>query len=257
MTEDPKRLTHALLGGSPSDAPSAASPEDLALTTDEPVRSAGSDAGADPAAQASELIDLYFDLEEPLECDVVFERLIALASPIVDDFLLAMVANDEDEFMRFAAAAELCRRGHAEATDYIEAELHQSTDDYFFEQAVRTLTEVRGAAFFPTLMGIWQDPGRDAAARREAMVNLEFCDTPRAMVELVAFVDSLTDPTALPDDQLEIAMAAFTRHGHTVAIGPLTALRQRILEAVFDDPAEQKELAALVQEGIDLLQVEP
>src|SRR5688500_6101154 len=99
---------------------------------------------ADPAEEARELIDVYFELESPSERDALFDRLVALDTPVVTEFLGAMFVSDEDEYVRAAAAAELARRGNAEAIASLEADLADPEEQFFFEHAVQVLSEFRG-----------------------------------------------------------------------------------------------------------------
>ena len=204
-------------------------------------------------ATPEELINRYFEIEEPRQRDRIFAQLMRQRNELVDEFLQAMMANDDDEFMRAAAAAELAKRGDTAAIAFLDGELQNPTDHFFFEQAARALGEVHGPAFYETLRDIWQDPQRDPPERREAMVNMESLAPARALQDFVIFTQSITDIGNLPDDRLEIAMAAFARHTFVAAIGPLTQLHQRILATPFEDAEERDELAAFVAEGIDLL----
>ncbi|HET6347320.1 MAG TPA: HEAT repeat domain-containing protein [Myxococcota bacterium] len=237
---DPKKLASELLQNvtpHSADAPPAA----------------GTNAATGDDANATELVELYFQLEEPDERDAVFEQLAALDSPVVTEFFEAMMDRDEDEFMRNAAAVELARRGHGGALAVLEEELRNPTELLFFEQAVQVLVEVRGASMYEPLRALWESPDRDPAERRELMVGMELADPLRAMEDFAGFITRIEDPRNLPDDQLEVAMMAFGRQGYTQVRPALEALKSRILAASFTDPDEQTELAAFVQEGIDLL----
>ena len=202
--------------------------------------------------EVEELIEVYFSLEEPTERDVVFDRIVALHSPLVPDFLFAMMEEDEDEYVRASAAAELAKLHKPEAIAFLEADLAEPEDLFFFENALHALGDVRGPAFYDTAKSLWQDKERDADERRAAMLCMETVDTPRAMADFVLFVESQTDIRHLEDDLLELAMIAFVRQGHRAAHSSLKALRERIANATMDLD-EQNELCELVQEGMDLL----
>lgn len=203
-------------------------------------------------ADIADLIEIYFEIEKPEERDVVFDRISAVHAPIVDEFLRVMMQEDEDEYMRSAAAGELARRGDAIAVQLIESDLEEPDDIYFFEHAVEVLGALRGAPFYDTLQAIWHDSERDADQRRAAMVGMEAVDAPRALADMRRFIDAMVDVETLADDQLEVAMAAFARHAYTEATTPLRALHDRILASPLDDE-EKQELAGLVAEGLALL----
>ena len=210
-------------------------------------------ADAGPEAEAKALIDVYFELEEPTERDVLFEQIVAIDLPIVTEFLRTMMEHDEDEYVRAAAAAELARRGLAEGVAALEADLEEPEELYFFEHAMQVLAELRGPAFYDTALRIWRDSERDADLRREAMVGMEGADPTRAMADFTQFVNDVKDITSLPDDQIEVAIMAFVRQEHVAAIPALKGLKARVT-ATDMDPEERAELEAFVQEGIDLLE---
>jgi hypothetical protein len=203
-------------------------------------------------AEAATLIDLYFELEDSTERDVLFDQIVALSQPVVTEFLRTMMEHDEDDYVRAAAAAELARRGSPEGLAALEADLAEPEELYFFEHAVQVLSELKGPAFYDTIEALWRDPERDADLRREAMVGMEISDPARAMADFLGLIDSVTDVSHMPDDQIEVAMLAFVRHEHVAALAALQGLRQRIA-ATEMDADERAELVAFVQEGIDLL----
>src|SRR5687768_7520330 len=61
---------------------------------------------------AAELVEVYFELETPIERDVLFERISQIESPIADEFLLGMMEEDDSEYLRMAAADVLAQRGY-------------------------------------------------------------------------------------------------------------------------------------------------
>ncbi len=266
---DAKSLISAALGGAPAGGPalpddsplaqeahgaglSAMMAEAMAQSAAAVAEAAAQPSAADVEREAAELIEVYFELEEPAERDVVFDKLSDLRLPVVDDFFRAMMEADEDEYVRAAAAAELARRGDADAQRLLEADLEDPEEPFFFTHALQTLAEVRGKPFYETLLGLWKNPERDADERREAMLGLEAADAERALGEFVRFVEAQTDVVGMPDDQIEVAMMAFVRHQYTAARRPLEALRSRIAAAGID-PEERQELVEFVTEGIDLL----
>jgi len=208
--------------------------------------------GADPEQEAAELIEVYFELEEPAERDALFDQIATIRAPVVTEFLRAMMAQDEDEYVRAAAAGELARRGDGPAIAALEADLDDADESFFFEHAVQVLGEVRGKHFYDTLAHIWRDPERDADQRREAMLGMEVADAPRALADFVAFLDGITDVESMPDDQVELAMLAFVRAGHTAAAPVLERLRDRVAQSRLAED-ERRELAGMIEEGLALL----
>lgn len=237
--------------GSAPEGESPTSAEATDTGTDE--AGAAATAPADSEDDAATLIEVYFDLEEPEERDALFDRLVALKSPLVTNFLRAMMEEDEDDYVRAAAAAELAKRGVDKAIGHLEDDLADPQEPFFFEHAIAVLSEVRGVGFYDTLSQIWHDPERDGDQRREAMLGMEALDLERAMADFTQMVADQHDIETLPDDQLEVAIMAFVRHGHTEAVAALEGLQERIRAAENIDADERTELAAFVGEGIDLL----
>ena len=257
-TEPPSGTTRTMTGA--SRRPAAAELVDQALGATAPAPAPangaapdhGARAEAEAEAEAASLIDVYFELEEPAERDALFEQLVAIDVDLVTEFLRVMMLEDEDEYVRAAAAAELARRGVAEAIELLTSDLEDPEEPYFFENAVQVLAEVLGAEFYPTLTTLWQDPNRDADQRREAMLGLETIDPERALADFVTFVGGIQEIATMPDDQVEVAMMAFARHGHAAARPALEELRARVLAADIDAD-EKSELAGFLAEGISLL----
>lgn len=216
---------------------------------------AGPHEGTREDAEAIDLINVYFELEEPEERDVCFDELVALRSPLVQDFLRAVMEQDKDEYLRAAAAGELARRGDPSAAATLSADLEDPEDPFFFEHAVQVLAEIGGAAFYDRLAQIWRDPERDSEQRCTAMLGMETADTDRALADFVTMIRDIDDIAAMQDDQVEAAITAFVRHDHGEAVAGLVALRGRIQAAELD-AEDRRELVGLVQEGIDLLAAE-
>jgi HEAT repeat protein len=170
----------------------------------------------------------------------------------VHDFLRAVMEEDEDEYVRAAAAGELARRGDVSAAAALASDLEDPEEPFFFEHAVQVLAEIGGAAFYDRLAQIWRDADRDADQRRAAMLGMETADSGKALTDFAAMIGGIDDIAAMPDDQVEVAIATFVRHDYGEAIASLTALRDRIAAAALE-AEERRELVGLVQEGIDLL----
>jgi len=255
----PREVTETMAGAKTKHA--AADLVDQALegaapSPEEPAAPAADDsnaeAEAEAEAEASELIEVYFELEEPTERDALFDQLIAIEAPVVTEFLRVMMLEDEDEYVRAAAAAELARRGVAEAIEILTGDLEDPEEPFFFEQAVQVLAEVLGTEFYGTLVTLWQDPNRDADQRREAMLGLETIDAERALTDFISFIETIENIDTMADDQVEVAMMAFARHEHAAAKPALEKLRERVLAATIDAD-ERTELAGFLAEGLSLL----
>lgn len=202
------------------------------------------------------LIALYFACEDADERDIVFERLVALEPIETHDFFDAMMHQDEDDFMRVAAASVLIARGHAGAVDTLLLQLQAGGDVALFEQALAGLVVVPGIALYPVLVTIWQDPTRESAERRAAMLGMETVDPEQASLAMVRFIDTLQDLRRFPDDQLEVAMAMLARQPQQAALEALQRLLARVAAMPCPDADAQEdrlELLGFVREGFDLV----
>ena len=249
---DAKSLVSSLLAATPAPTTPAAAEAEPGAAPDPATAVSPVPAPSDPEAEARELIDLYFELEEPAERDVVLDRLTAIPAPLVTDFLRTMMDEDEDEFMRAAAACELARRGVAEAMALLEEDLANPDEIFFFTNAIEGLAACRGPAFYDTLRDLWADPTRDSDERREAMKGMEQVDAPRALADFVALVDGQRDFQQFADDQVETAILLFARHQYEPGRQALLALRERLANAADLAAEDRDELTALVQEGLGL-----
>lgn len=238
---DTKSLVDAALAG-PSAAPQPeAAPAELPASPEE------------AEADTITLIEVYFDTEEPAERDALLEELCRIKLPVVTEFFKAVLVEDEDDYVRATVAAELARRGEKEGLEAIEADLEDPEEPFFFENALKTLCEIRGVGFYDTLKSMWQDPECDGDKRRDVMLGMEMLDLNRALTDFVGMIEATVDIDTMQDDQIEVAMMAFLRHNYREALPALQGLKSRILQAALD-PEEQQELAEFVQEGIDLLE---
>lgn len=216
----------------------------------EPV---GEDLGVEVSEEdAAALIEVYFDLEVPEERDVLMRRLVEMKLPVVTEFLKTMMHEDEDDYVRAEAAAELARRREPEGLEAIEADFDDPEEPFFFENAMKALCDIRGVGFYGTLRAMWLDPECDGDKRRDVMLGMEDLDLNRALDDFIGFVESTTDINEMLDDQIEVAMMTFIRHDHQEAIPALEGLRTRIAGADID-PDERVELGEFIQEGLDLL----
>lgn len=208
------------------------------------------------AATADELIALYFACEDADERDIVFERLVALEPLQTRAFFDAMMRDDEDEFMRVAAATVLVERGDVAAIAVLLEQMQSGGDVTLFEQALAGLLQVPGLALYPVLVAIWHDSGREPAERRAAMLGMELLDAEQASLAMVSFVDDLRNLRRFADDQLEVAMAMLARQPLPAGLAALERLAARIeaMACADTDAAEdQRELLAFVNEGVTLV----
>ncbi len=251
------KLAQHILGSLKAPEPPAEAAEDAAWPH------AGSGDAETASADAVDLIELYFTVEEPLERELIFEQLARLSTPVVEEFFVAMMHEDDDVFMRAAAAATLVRWAAGEASGasahgqaalaHLETIVQAPQDPVLHSFAIEVLTQLRGAAIYDTLKVLWLDRQRSASERREAMLGMEMADTGRALADFIAFIDSLDDVARLPDQEVEACMACFGRHAHVAAIPALQRLRERMVAQPFRDPRDRTELLAFVDEGLALL----
>lgn len=205
-----------------------------------------------PTSEAESLIELFFELDDPEERDVVIEKLAAFDDTMVTEFFRAVADEDDDPYLRAAAWAELARRGVPEGIAALEKHLADPDEPYFFEHAVQSLAVARGPAFYDTLLAISRDPERDGTLQRIATEWLEEVDSDRALIDFERFVDELDDFESVNDDLLEVILLAFVRHDRLGAKARVEALRQRVLaSSVADD--ERDELVGMCDETLALL----
>jgi hypothetical protein len=249
MTDDKPKTANDLVNEVLAKPPGAPVPESLGGSSE----LASAEATVLDVA-AEELVELYFVLEEPGERDNVFDRLMDIQSPVVMQFLTSMMQNDEDEFMRVCAAAELARRGNDAGVNALEKELREPSDSQIFAMAVDVLIELRGAGVYDLLQAIWSNPSYDNDERVEAMLGMEDANPPRAMDDFVKYIESIRDMRTVSEDQLETVLAAFARSGHMAAKPALEALRERVLKGDMEED-ERANIVGMIKEGLELIDV--
>lgn len=201
---------------------------------------------------AVELIELYFGLDDPLERDACFEELVALTLPVVTDFFRAMHNDDEDEYVRMNAAAELARRGDRQGRAALTAELDDPTHIDLFSQALATLSELDGEPFYERLMEIWRSRALDADLNLEVLAAMESLAPDRVLADFARILDDIQSPESFRDDEFEVMVLAFVRAGYQDAEVHLARLSERA--AGFDLPAEdRRELLEFIDEGLALV----
>ncbi|MEM6731738.1 MAG: HEAT repeat domain-containing protein [Myxococcota bacterium] len=259
---DTKSLVQSILAKKPEipaqEAPSAGpelpqEPPPTPAATELPREETASDHPEHSAA--AELIELYFTLDEPLERDACFDEIAALQAPVVTEFLRAMLQGDADEYVRAAAASELARRGDPEGRAAVEADLADPENIDFFTNALQTLADLDGEAFYERLLGMWRDDARDDDLTLEVLSIMEAISPARACRDFAETLSSVDDPEAFRDDQFELMVLTFVRNGYQDAESILLALRQRAAQFSMDEE-ERSELVAFVDEGIALLRGE-
>lgn len=202
---------------------------------------------------AEALIELYFELEDDDERDIVLGKLEAIDTPLVTEFWRTAAAEDDDELVRARALANLARRGDAEAKDALHALVDGPDDTVVFEEALRSLALLGGQPYYATLEALWRDETRSADERRIAMTVMESVDPARALEAFAAFIDGLGDAATFPDDQVEVVMLAFVRHERDERARLHGLLKRLTASSVGMDIEERDELLGMIREGIDLL----
>lgn len=203
---------------------------------------------------AEALIELYFELDQEDEREVVLEKLETIELPMVAEFWRAAAHEDDDELVQVRALAWLAKRGDAEALAALKLTIEDPDDLIVFEEALAAVATVQGEAFFPELEAMWRDDTRDADERRAAMTVMETIDLPKTLGLFDAFIAGLGDASAFPDDQVEVIFLAYLRAEHTAALPVLEAMLTRLEQSSQGmDEDERDELLGMVREGIDLL----
>jgi hypothetical protein len=184
---------------------------------------------ADPDTEAAALIDVYFELEEPVERDVLFERLVQVPSPLVNEFLLGMLEEDQDETLRLYAARELALRGYTHAIEILEAQFNHPADIEYFLIALDALCKIRPVGFYDKLLHVWHDETRDPDEALEAMHALEDVDPDSALHDYIGFVATFGQNTeTLFEDQLEVALESIERHKNMAALEAIEAAQHNL-----------------------------
>ncbi len=203
---------------------------------------------------AEALIELYFELEDEDEREVVLDKLEAFDLPMVTEFWRAAAHEDDDELVRVRALAILAKRGDGEALAGLRATIEDPDDIIVFEEALQAVAAIESASFFPTVEAIWRDDSRDADERRAAMTVMEAVAPAETVQAFDAFVQTLGEAATFPDDQIEVVLLAYLRAEHGAAVPLLEAMLERLTATSRDmDEDERDELLGMVREGIELL----
>ena len=150
--------------------------------------------------EASQLVQVYFTLEAPAERDALLDRIALLGSPLVVDFLRAMITQDEDEYVNApprlpSSPSVACQRASRCSRRASRMPRSRSSSRTRCAHSVRWRSGVLRHG--PQDLGKTSE--RDAEERREAMLALETADAPRAMADFQRFVADQTDIAALAD----------------------------------------------------------
>ncbi len=198
---------------------------------------------------ATDLIEIYFELDEPMERDTLLDQLISIETEEVTGFLEEMAHQDEDPYLRSTAAAELCRRGKLDFESILRADFDDPNEPELFAQAAAALANLHGGTFYDTLKTAWADAQRDPAQREEALLAMEALDSTRTLTVVDEALSALQTLDGLDDEFLEQAALLFARHDYERATAIFDELGQhaRALE-----PAAQADLLSLLEEARSL-----
>lgn len=200
--------------------------------------------GRDPSL----LLDLFFELDDPLEHEALLERICAIDAPVVTEFLRTVLANDEDEVLSWLAAAELARRGDPGGLAAL-AETLASGDLEEYAAALHTLVEIHGPPYYEQLQQWFCAGELDGDQLKEVMAAMEALAPQRALQDFTDAIDAVHDIAGLPEERVEAAMLAFARHAHRAGREALERLLERVRNAPIEE-ADRDELAEFVGRGL-------
>lgn len=206
---------------------------------------------------ADALIDLYFECDDADERDVVFERIATLEQEKTNAFFEAMLQNDEDEYMRVAAAEVLAMRGNAAAKQALNAFLEDKQDIDLLEQALDALMRIDADGTKIQCEQIFYDRNCDVATRRLALLVLESADPQLALACAQKWIAELSQPEPRYGDLFEFAIGVVVRTPSQDGLALLEACMQRMSLNVVDTPDMDQDdrdaWLALLYEGIAML----
>lgn len=202
------------------------------------------------SGEIADLMDIYFELEEPAERDALFDRIILYPNAEVTEFLRAMAHNDVDDYVQLSALTELARRGDTQALEVLRYEIKESDDEEHLEQVLHAFAQL-GEAYYGDVLDFWNRTNGSTTLQVHALNVLEQMSSARLLTDLIRFVDALAHVDPIDEDLLEYAMQIFIRHNHTEGRTALQTLQKQLKERNSNPDAV--ELVALLQEGIDLL----
>jgi hypothetical protein len=198
-----------------------------------------------------DLIDLFFELEDPLEHEALLGRICAIETELVADFLRALLMEEQDEVLRLIAAAELARRGDAEGASFLDGWLEDGDADEF-ATAIEVLVDLRGPAMFPRLLALWRGGTLDGEQTREVMLAMLAADPHPALTAFVERIEAMHSPDAVRDEEVEAAAIAFARQDYAPGQAALRALSVRARAWPMDED-EAFEIHDLLQRVLAVL----
>ena len=208
--------------------------------------------------EVDSLIELYFQLVDPLEREALLEKIAADDTPVGDAFLQAVMERDADANQRLQATVALAQRGDTEAQARLWQNLDVAVDAYVLHASMMALAEMGGLGLYPQFHAMWHDALRPTTVRRAALMAVEYLDAPATLAHVCDWLDTLVSNDAgldtLADDIVEQALAALCRHNHAAAVPHIEALCQRLAPlAEADDGAY--DILGMCRESIALIEI--
>lgn len=210
------------------------------------------------------LVELFFDCEEPEERDALFDVVAARGDGPSHAFLAAVMAQDDDPYLRVAAARALLVHDVEGAREYLFTQLQRSSDELLFEDALTALLERPGPGLFEMLIPLAADDQRDIAERRLVQVALAQLDESRALKACRALLSSPQEAAKQPLDVLSVKLSLLVRSGTAEDAAIVDAAIEELLrtaepgpssddsEALLDAFVEARALMAAAPGPIDL-----
>jgi hypothetical protein len=199
------------------------------------------------------LVAVYFESEEPEERDAIFARIASDPDEAATTFLAAMMAHDEDPYLRVAAAGQLLLRGLPQAYSYLLDLLQNAPDDMLFEQALDSLLVQPDANLYAVLAAVFSDDQRDVAERHLAMLGMEHCDLAASLALFRTALTASNAATALPLELLCAALAALVRSATDEDEAAMMAFDRHIQTVPLPDPDDRAGLLDLCAESVALM----
>lgn len=223
-------------------------------TSGEPVSSQipSESTPSDEEIDIANLIEIYFELEEPEERDALFDQITEIDSPLVDAFLESMFQEDNDSYVRSSAAAKLAGRGHPEAVALLERDLRDPQELFFFAQASQILGVIIGPSFYDTLVPIWNDDHQSPEIRQEALLGMENANPQATCAVAQAFLNTIDSVENFPEEKIEMMALIFARNNFTAGIQSLERIVTLVQTSALSSEEKQEHLGFL-REALDLL----
>ena len=198
-------------------------------------------------------IELFFEVDDPIERDLLVEQLSANPSGHAREFFRSAMIQDPDPYIQSQAAEALLRRGDPEATRFFYDVLADPEDLPLLNHAIQLLSHVQGESFFDVLVSLWQDEERSLEEHREALHGLEALAPERALELFGEYVRSVPNAHQLADDELALMLVIFVRHEYSQIIPDLQALLERITATPDIAPEDIELIVEEIESAIELL----